>query len=245
MRSLRSLFNQLRDEYNDESIGLIRVPNYPFRGYELPTVKRRNQGKSLTVDEMKKLIAYFPSDQFEIYARNMFLLMFGLIGINTKDLYFLPKQAGDRISFSRFKTSKEYSIRLEPEVKIIAEKYSHKLMFINACDRFSNNRNFTRALDIHLKKLAKSLEFDLPLATNHARHTWATIARNDCRISKDDVALCLGHEDKDNKVTDDYITYDYTIIDEANRKVLDLVYGIKKQDNNGRTTTKNTKKTAE
>jgi hypothetical protein len=59
--------------------------------------------------------------------------------------------------------------------------------------------------------------------TKWARHTWATIARNECKISKDDVALCLGHEDEDNNVTDMYIKYDYSIIDVCNRKVIDMI----------------------
>ncbi len=61
------------------------------------------------------------------------------------------------------------------------------------------------------------------VTTKWARHTWATIARNECRINKDDVALYLGHEDEDNNVTDMYIKYDYSIIDESNRKVIDFI----------------------
>jgi len=61
------------------------------------------------------------------------------------------------------------------------------------------------------------------ITSKWAKHTWATFARNDCRINKDDVALCLGHEDQDNKVTDEYVKYDYTIIDDSNREVLDFI----------------------
>jgi len=68
-----------------------------------------------------------------------------------------------------------------------------------------------------------SLGIRKKVTTKWARHTWATIARNECRINKDDVALCLGHEDSDNKVTDMYIKYDYSIIDESNRKVIDFI----------------------
>ena len=76
---------------------------------------------------------------------------------------------------------------------------------------------------VELRKEDPEASFPQNISTNWARHTWATIARNDCRINKDDVALCLGHEDSDNKVTDVYIQYDYSIIDESNRKVLDTL----------------------
>ena len=59
--------------------------------------------------------------------------------------------------------------------------------------------------------------------TKWSRHSWATIARNKCRVNKDDVALCLGHKDFDNTVTDIYIEDDYTIIDESNCMVISYI----------------------
>ena len=47
-----------------------------------------------------------------------------------------------------------------------------------------------------------------------------TIARNDCRVSKDDVALALNHVDEGNRVTDIYIAKDWRIVDEVQDKVL-------------------------
>ena len=79
------------------------------------------------------------------------------------------------------------------------------------------------AIQTNLRKVDPKATYPLEISTNWARHTWATIARNVCRIDSDDVALCLGHEDADNKVNDIYIDYDYSIIDESNRKVLDQI----------------------
>ncbi len=64
---------------------------------------------------------------------------------------------------------------------------------------------------------------DIPLTSYYARHSWATIARNDCKISKDDINLALNHVDNEMKVTDIYIAKDWTIIDEANRQVIDAI----------------------
>ena len=58
-----------------------------------------------------------------------------------------------------------------------------------------------------------------------ARHSWATIAAS-LDIPKDTIAHALGHGG--NTVTDIYIDFDQTKVDEANRKVLDWVlYGKK------------------
>jgi len=68
------------------------------------------------------------------------------------------------------------------------------------------------------------LELDVPLSTYYARHSWATIARNKCKISKTDIHECLNHVSENSmKVTDIYVEKDWSIIDEANRKVLDYV----------------------
>jgi len=102
---------------------------------------------------------------------------------------------------------------------------------INVQERYSDHLNFIGFINdqLHGEKSRKvigifhKLEIEKQVTTKWARHTWATIARNECRINKDDVALCLGHEDADNKVTDMYIKYDYSIIDESNRKVIDFI----------------------
>ena len=55
-----------------------------------------------------------------------------------------------------------------------------------------------------------------------ARHSFATIARNDCNVSKDDIGLCLNHS-SGGSITDVYIKKDFTRIDEVIRTVVDFV----------------------
>ena len=52
------------------------------------------------------------------------------------------------------------------------------------------------------------------------RHSFASIARNDCRFSKDDVALALNHVDNGHSVTDIYIAKDWSIVDEVQAAVI-------------------------
>ena len=66
------------------------------------------------------------------------------------------------------------------------------------------------------------------LHLRYARHTWATIARNKCGISKDDVDLALNHVDQGLKMADAYIAKDWSLIDKANRVVLDYIATYKK-----------------
>lgn len=76
-----------------------------------------------------------------------------------------------------------------------------------------------------------SCKIEDPLSTYYARHTWATIARNKCNISKGDVNLALNHVDQGKKVADMYIEKDWSLIDNANRSVLDYIQNVKKSEN--------------
>jgi hypothetical protein len=59
------------------------------------------------------------------------------------------------------------------------------------------------------------------ISTNWIRHTFATIARNECGFDRDTVGKCLRHDD--GRVTDAYIRPDFTIIDRVCRAVLDKI----------------------
>ena len=233
MRSFRAIFNKARDKYNDEDSGVIKIPHYPFRKYKIPKSPSKSKKHFLSIGELGKLMQFQPETPGEEIAKDMFMLMFYFIGIEIKDLFHLGTPIKGRIYYDRFKTGKDFSIKIEPEAEAILNKYKSKTSLISLQEKYKDHRNFMKYLNIQLhgsntitkkvKGIFPKLEIDKPVTTKWARHTWATIARNNCRINKDDVALCLGHEDSDNRVTDIYIDYDYSIIDDSNRKVIDFV----------------------
>ncbi len=235
MRAFRLLFKAGIDKYNDEDRAIIRIPHYPFKKFKFEKIRRQTSENRLTVEQMKMLRDFRPDRGREQMAKDMFLLMFYLIGINTADLYTLQKpDKKGRLNYVRAKTGRDYSIKPEPEALEIIARYEGSATLINAAERYGNYLDWQKYINMELKRIGESIEkehqkadpeFSYPktISTNWARHTWATIARNNCRINKDDVALCLGHEDPDNTVTDIYIDYDYSIIDESNRKVLDTL----------------------
>lgn len=235
MARFRVIFNKGREKYNDDDRGIIKIPNYPFKKYKIVQPLGSAKDSCLTIDQMKRFIAYQPIFKRSKLAKDMFLLQFSLIGINSKDLFFAANPVKGRLVFDRFKTDRAYSIKIEPEAKKIINRYEGKNSLLNFSDSYTDYLNFQKAINIGLKKICEDIhnqakekkqKIDFPnkITSNWARHSWATIGRNDCKINKDDIALCLGHEDSDNRVTDLYIRYDYSIIDESNRKVLDMVF---------------------
>lgn len=64
------------------------------------------------------------------------------------------------------------------------------------------------------------------LTTYHARHTWATLARNVCGVDFDTVSRALNHATRGtDKVTDIYVDRDWSKVWDANKRVLDAVFG--------------------
>jgi site-specific recombinase XerD len=232
MRTFRALFNKCRDFYNDDDRGITMIPHYPFKKYTMPKRTSEAVDHALSLKEMRKFVTYQPQSPGEEFAKDMFLLMFYLIGIESKDLFYCGKAKKGRIEYQRFKTSRKFSIKIEPQALAIINKYKGEKLLLNASERFQLPKSFYRTINNHLsgdpshdiKGIFPKIGIHSNVTSKWARHTWATIARNDCRIDKDDVALCLGHQDIDNRVTDMYIKYDYSIIDSSNRKVIDKVF---------------------
>lgn len=226
LRNIRAVFNS--------AIDYEITTAYPFRRFKIrPEATRK---RSLAVEDLRKLFNYPVEEYAEIY-RDMFKLIFLLIGINSADLWALKSITRDgRIEYKRAKTGRLYSIKIEPEAMEIIERYKGSNGLLCIADRWNDSRNFRHQCNKALQKIGRvervgrggkkiiTAEFE-HLTTYYARHSWATIAYNDCGISKDIIAQALGHSGGET-VTDIYLDKDMRLVDEANRRVIDWVlYG--------------------
>ena len=206
-RNIRAVFNDAIDDELD-----IR---YPFRKFKIkpePTAKR-----SLTVDELRSVMHAELPPRLERY-RDIFVLMFYLIGINTVDLCNLKGISGDRIEYRRSKTGKPYSIKVEPEAAALIQKYKGNGPYLlDILDRHGNYLYFSSKMNKRLHEIKPGL------SAYWARHTWATIAA-ELDIPKETIAAGLGHE-LGNSTTAIYINFNMKKVDEANRRIIDYVLG--------------------
>ena len=222
LRNIRAVFNYALDcEY---------TTNYPFRRFKIrPEATRK---RAMTVEQLRTL-ADFPVEDYQEFYRDMFVLMFCLIGINVVDLYSLSKIVNGRAEYRRAKTHRLYSIKIEPEVQAIIDKYPGTKNLLCIADRWTTHQQFGKQMNKALKRMGemqrvgrggkKVFEPIVPgLTTYWARHTWATIAAS-LDVPKETIAHALGHGN--DTVTDIYIDFDKRKVDEANRKVLDFVFG--------------------
>lgn len=222
MRDLRTLFNAAREHYNNEDLGIYRIKHYPFRKYKVgspPLTKKRNNTleQVLTIRDCVTI----PGSRAEL-AKELYMLSFYLCGINAVDLYQITERdvRNGRLDYNRSKTQGKrkdnafISIKIIDEAKPLLEKYLGKLR-----ERYSSANALNWALCKGMEQLRKLT--GIPELTLYwARHTFANTARNDCRMSKDDVALALNHVDEGNRTTDIYIAKDWKIVDDVQRKVI-------------------------
>lgn len=223
-KNIRTCLNRAIDEE--------LTTNYPFRRFKIKAEETRK--RNLPVEELRRLFDYHVED-YQKYYLDIFKLMFFLVGINGTDLYNLTKIENGRIEYRRAKTHKLYSIKVEPEAMEIIDRHRSQNGdgLLDITDRWKRPNDFLKNMNIALKKIGKmqivgrggkkKIKAEWPeLSTYWARHSWASIAYNDCRISKDIIAQALGHE-MGVGVTEIYLNKDQKLIDRANRRVIDWV----------------------
>lgn len=231
LRNIRAVFNYALD--------VEMTTFYPFRRFKIRAEETRK--RALTLEQLREVINIDCYPDQKIY-RDMFVLMFMLIGINAKDLHSLKTITADgRIDYRRAKTGRIQSVKIEPEAMEIIERYRGKEGLLKIADRWEKHSEFTSKMNNALKKLGavrrkgghgvkrpkneqKGGVGRWPeLSTYWARHTWATIAA-DLDVPDAVIDKALGHVS--GLVAEIYIRRNLRKVDEANRKVLDWVlYG--------------------
>lgn len=221
LRNIRAVFNYAIDE----EITTL----YPFRKFK---IKKEETAKRCLTPEQFALLRDYDCEEYQKRYRDIFVLMLYLIGINAVDLFNLKQLVNGRVEYSRAKTSKLYSIKVEPEAMEIIERYKGENWLLNVLDDYGYYKDFLHRMGIGLKQIGpverkglggkKDIKPLFPdISSYWARHTWATIAA-ELDIPKETISAALGHE-IGSDVTSIYIKFDRKKIDEANRKVIDYL----------------------
>lgn len=220
MRNLRHILNR--------AVRQRIIASSPFDSY---TIKYTQTAKrSLTPDEFI-LLKNYPVQPYQRRYRDMWLLVFYLLGINIVDLAFARKTdvVNGRLEYVRRKTHKRYSVLIQPEAAAIIERYAGKgEWLVNIMDDRTDHKSFIAAMNDALqeigvqygKRMKKELHPIFPYITSYwARHTLATMFHR-AGEQKDTISMALGHT-FGSRITDIYIDYDSEKVDAATRRVFD------------------------
>jgi hypothetical protein len=145
--------------------------------------------------------------------------------LNPANEYYLTDW---KLTYQRRKTSKRsdgahMEITVPKEIRPLFEKYRGDERLFNFHKRYAN-------ADIFSSNINKGLRSINPKLTTYTfRHSWATIARNDCGVLMEDVGFCLNHVSA-HKVTDGYVVKDYSKVDVINQMVIKKVSELHNPD---------------
>lgn len=233
--NVRALHNRIKDEYNDEDQGIIRVPLSPFSKIKLPKFVPSRK-RALTADQIKAIFnlddVAAPKNKVSRtnLSKDVFILSFGLIGMNAVDLFNCTEYKDGRITYERTKTKNRrtdralISIKVEDEIRSLLDKYRDPEGERVFCfyHMYKSVSTFSAALNKGLKNVGERIGVE-NLEFYAARHSWATIAINDVEIDKFTVHTAMNHVDDTMKVTDIYIRKSWEPMDKANRKVITYI----------------------
>lgn len=232
--SLQSVFNAVRDRYNDEDAGIYTIKRNPFKKLEIKVKKTEGSHRSAEIEIFRKILK-MEDNPFRrvMMSRDAILLSFMLMGMPPVDLYKVNEYKNGRISYKRSKTKDRrdddafFSIKVHPEVEPLIEKYKdptgervfifHKI--------YANHSIFSSNMNKGLKKVQEICGIDQHLTLYVAKHSVGTILRNTFKMPKSDVSECLNHS-VGQSVTDYYIKKDFSRVDEAMRRLLDYLFEI-------------------
>ena len=239
LMSLRHLYGEAQRFFNKPDKGLMRIPHTPFEYFKIP--KQEATRKRAVTPQQIKAIWSQPYQNIHKgvkhtcrpdLAKDCFILSFCLMGINSVDLYNATELRGNKLVYCRTKTKDRRLDKAKMEVDVpdmvlpIIEKYrdtTGQRLFKFYKD-YRDHKAFNKAINKGLKEIGEQLQIE-DLEYYAARHSWATIALNKCKIDKYTVHAALNHVDENMRVTDIYIERDFVNENKANQKVVKYVFG--------------------
>jgi integrase len=238
LMSIKKLFNESKRIYNKKYKNTILISHSPFDGFVIPkqepTRKRAISAENiraiwlLPYKNIKK--GYRGTCLFDL-AKDCFILSFGLIGMNSADLFYATDLQNGTITYYRTKTKGRRSDKGKMQVNVprfllpLVDKYRDTTgqRIFNFYQYYTTEKALSKAINRGLKEIGSILGVD-DLEFYAARHSWATIAVNKVGIDKYTVHAALNHLDDSMKVTDIYIERDFVNENKANAKVLKYVF---------------------
>lgn len=227
---MRSLYRSARLEFNEPDLGVFRIPIDPFDYYNVPkspAPKHRDipaEWVQMMIDQRKGLRG------LERLGVDVFLISFGLQGINLVDLYTLterPKKGVLHYFRTKTKDSKtdgaEMYVRIEPCVQALMADYLGRKTAFRFCEMYASRLNFTIAVNDGLKAWRERNKLPDHFTFYAARHTWATLAASKrVGVESSVITDALAHSDRSRAMDMVYIRKDWERVWDANAKVLAL-----------------------
>ena len=238
---MRQIFKAAQVELNDYDNGIIRIKTNPWVKVKIPKADRTEK-LAITPEACREFFSFpLPESKMKLplmeLGRDVAMMVLCLAGINTVDLFNLRKEDyhGGIIHYQRAKTKKfradgaYMEMRVPPILLPLFEKYANKdekdeHLFVFS-QRHTTNDSFCANVNGGIRQICQAMgmsrEEDYSAYT--FRHTWGTVAQNDCGASISEVAFAMNHS-SGHRVTRGYIKIDFTPAWVLNEKVVDFIF---------------------
>ena len=238
---MRQVFKAAQLEMNDYDNGIIRIKTNPWVKVKIPKADRAEK-LAITPEACREFFSFpLPESKMKLplmeLGRDVAMMVLCLAGINTVDLFNMRKDDyhGGIIHYQRAKTKKfradgaYMEMRVPPIILPLFEKYAnmdekddHLFVFFQ---RHTTNDSFSANVNGGIRQVCEAMGMskDEDYSSYTFRHTWGTVAQNDCGASISEVAFAMNHS-SGHKVTRGYIQLDFTPAWELNEKVVDFIF---------------------
>ena len=238
---MRQVFKAAQVEMNDYDNGIIRIKTNPWVKVKIPKADRTEK-LAITPEACRAFFSFPLPDSKMRYplmelGRDVAMMVLCLAGINTVDLFNLRKEDyhGGIIHYQRAKTKKfradgaYMEMRVPPILLPLFDKYANKdaaddHLFVFS-QRHTTNDSFCANVNGGIRQICRAMGMtkDEDYSAYTFRHTWGTVAQNDCGASISEVAFAMNHS-SGHKVTRGYIKIDFTPAWVLNEKVVDFIF---------------------
>ena len=161
-------------------------------------------------------------------ARDIFIFSYCTRGMAFVDIAYLKKEniQSGVICYARRKTGQLLSVRIEPSIQRIIDRYSSALSpyvfpILTPSDTKEAYEEYQVAINNHnrlLRRLSKMLPAGCKLTSYTSRHSWATAARNH-NVPISVISQGMGHTSE--QTTQIYLTMlENSVIDDANQGLI-------------------------
>lgn len=238
---IRQIFKKALLKYNDYDAGILRITTNPWPKITIPRCDAP-QKRAITMEACREFFnAPLPESDRKVplsqIGRDVAMMCICLAGINTVDIFEMKKENyHDGILFyERAKTRAARADNAYMEMKVpsilndIFDRYLDKTpspYLFNFHERMSNSDSFGANVNMGIRQICEKslgIPHDKTYCVYTFRHTWATVAQNECGATISEVGFAMNHTDR-QRVTRGYIKIDFTPAWELNQKVIDKIF---------------------
>lgn len=238
---VRQIFKQALLDYNDYDNGIIRITTNPWPKVKIPKADTPDK-KAITMEECRAFFfAPLPESDRKFplaeLGHDVAMMIQCLAGMNTVDIYFAEKKNfhDNIIGYERRKTREAradnawFEIRIPDILSPIVEKYRDKTsspFLFDFHKRHSTYDSFNANVNIGIRQICTKV-LGLKKGETYSgytfRHTWATVAQNECGATLADVDFGLNHAHK-TQMARTYVKIDFSPAWELNEKVVEKIF---------------------